>query len=200
MSYQVTEPSFLKDVSKHAVAILRDDGVNRHVRFKKPDSSTMYFDLITWPGHLCYTGDMGTFVFARITDMFDFFRAEPETCGDLHINTGYWSEKVLAADRDGITKFSEGKFRSAIEDYLAGHNASQDLRDEVESEVLAMLDDGEYAAMQAVMNFKFEGFQFQDFFEADCTEYTTRFVWCCYALAWGIRQYDDAKKLAKEAA
>ena len=28
------------------------------------------FDIVTWPGYLCYSGDMGCFVFTRLPDMF----------------------------------------------------------------------------------------------------------------------------------
>lgn len=36
-------------------------------------------------------------------------------------------------------------------------------------------------------------FEFTDFWEMDCTEYIYHFIWCCYALAWGIQMYDEAK-------
>jgi hypothetical protein len=89
---------FIKDVSQHKMQILRDDGLYRHIRFKRENTSCYYFDLITWPGALCYTGDMGTFVFSRIPDMFEFFRTDGEKGADLRINPGYWSEKLLAVD------------------------------------------------------------------------------------------------------
>ncbi len=71
---QCDEARFLKDVANHEMQIIRDDGVQRHLRFKKPGTMCYHFDLITWGGHLCYTGDMGTYVFTRVHDMFDFFR------------------------------------------------------------------------------------------------------------------------------
>ncbi len=48
----ITEEGFLKDVSCHQMTVLRDEGVFRHVRFSRPDSSSYRFDLITWPRHL----------------------------------------------------------------------------------------------------------------------------------------------------
>ena len=71
-----TEQSFLKDVAEHQMTVLRDDGVNRHVQFRRPGTICMGFELITWPGYLCYTGDMGTYVFRRLEDMFEFFRTD----------------------------------------------------------------------------------------------------------------------------
>lgn len=65
MAKEVTESTFLREVSQHSMTVIRDDGVNRHLRFRRPETNCMGFDLITWAGHLCYTGDMGTYVFSR---------------------------------------------------------------------------------------------------------------------------------------
>ena len=100
---QCTEAQFLKDVSGHQMRVIRDDGKHRHVRFEKPGSSCMHFELITWPGYLAYVGDMGSYVFSRLPDMFQFFRMGD---GDLNhnerglsINPSYWAGKIEAADR-----------------------------------------------------------------------------------------------------
>ena len=91
-SYQLTPDTFLQDVAQHQIHVIRDDGVYRHVRFKRPDTYCSHFDLITWPGHLCYTGDMGTYVFTRLRDMFDFFR-RPDNEKWHRIDRRYWAEK-----------------------------------------------------------------------------------------------------------
>ena len=98
MSHSPSQEEFQKDVSQHGVTIIRDDGVNRHIRFKRPGTMCMHFDLITWPGYLCYCGDMGTYVFSRLEDMFEFFRT------DRDINPGYWAEKLQAVDNHGHGK------------------------------------------------------------------------------------------------
>ena len=41
---------FLKDVAKHRMVTMLDEGVRRHIRFVDPDTTCMHFDLITWPG------------------------------------------------------------------------------------------------------------------------------------------------------
>jgi hypothetical protein len=38
-----------------------------------------------------------------------------------------------------------------------------------------------------------DGTKFADFWECNSDEYTSRFIWCCYALSWGIKQYDATK-------
>lgn len=99
---QPNEKSFLRDVKDHVMEIRQDDGLYRSIRFQKPGRWTYGFDITTWPGYLCISGDMGCFVFARLPDMFEFFRGQkPHIKGDktLGINLGYWAEKVQAQDR-----------------------------------------------------------------------------------------------------
>ena len=205
-----TEQSFLKDVAMHQMIVVRDDGVNRHIRFKKPDTYCGHFDLITWPGCLCYTGDMGTYVFSRLEDMFEFFRTDREHMhlrdgSTLAINLRYWSEKLQAVDRcDGVKKYSADKFREEISRWLSedyrGEEASAELLQAVDDEVLSCADDGHHQAMNAAQRFTHDGKHvFQDFWEVDLTEYTYHFVWCCYALAWGIQKYDQERAAKGEA-
>jgi hypothetical protein len=200
ITYASSEQIFLRDVAMHQMSVLRDDGVNRHIRFKTPGSSSMYFDLITWPGFLCYTGDMGTYVFHRLEDMFQFFRTDRDHMSlrdgaTLAINLSYWAEKLEAVDRcDGVQEYSPAKFRAAIEDWLNQNDTTQELRDAVEDEVLAYADSSEDDAKGSAIGFEFENdYPFEGFWEVNCKEYVFRFVWCCYALAWGIQKYDDAK-------
>ena len=194
MKHECTEAVFLKDVATHQMAIIRDDGVYRHVRFGRPGSYCMRFDLVTWPGYLAYSGDMGCFVFQRLDDMFEFFRGAPRDHVGLFINPSYWGQKLEAVSRHGgFKEFSESMLRDAIEQRLKDAEASADLREAVEEEVLSKIDDGEHAVCQAVYYFEHEGFRFQDFFEQSLHDYTFHFIWCCYALAWGIKQYDAAK-------
>lgn len=192
-----TQESFLQDVAQHRMAIVRDDGSHRHIIFSKPGTYCQRFELITWPGLLCYTGDMGTFVFRRLEDMFAFFRDERPDDGKLRINLGYWAEKLEAADRCGGAEcWSEDKFRTVIEGYLEndGEPVSPQLREAVEEEVLSCLGDGEHEAYRAASQFEHEGFHFNDLWDHDFKAYTYRFIWCCYALAWGIRQYDQSRQ------
>lgn len=185
-----TQARFLGDVKALQMTILRDDGVHRHVRFQEPGSTTYMFDLITWPGHLCYTGDMGTYVFSRIKDMFQFFRNKPRDRhpDELYINLSYWAEKVLAQDRHG-----------KIEEYvpeIAKRRLLRHLREDVEDKaerreiydaVSLYLDDSGFEARQSLSE------HIDDSWEWDLSDYTFAFTWCCYAIVWGIQQYDRAK-------
>lgn len=204
-----TEERFLKDVAEHIMVVVRDDGVHRHIRFQKPGTRCMHFDLITWPGHLCYTGDMGTYVFSRLEDMFEFFRTDRREGGKLGINLGYWSEKLLAVDSNGrrggsATEFDADRFRAVINEYRLEwvrenrHRTTKDERrelwEEIDRDVLGELDNSGQAAMTAAYRFSYStdhaAFEFADLFEHDFERFTYHFVWCCYALAWGIAMYD----------
>lgn len=222
MNADCTEERFLGDVAHHELIVIRDDGVNRHLRFKQPGTGNMHFDLITWPGILCYTGDMGTYVFQRTTDMFEFFRQDRKynlsRGRQLSINLGYWTEKLIAIDgnRHGgkAKEFDDEKFKRVINEYRVGwmrgakergtldKDGRRELWEAVEGEVIGALEDGGDQAQHAAYNFNFYrkadsrrpyGWSFTDLFEHDFTEYTHSMVWCCYALAWGIEKYDASK-------
>lgn len=204
------EARFLGDVERHEMTVLRDEGVNRHIRFKRSGSSAYYFDLVTWQGHLCYTGDMGTFVFSRIDDMFDFFRMDDhdwdKNPNGLSINPGYWSEKVLAADRhDGIEEWDDDEFTRRVNETRVewmrdaraigvSKEERRELWEAVENEVLED-PNNERLCVARIWEFyhstRQRRFEFMDFFDGSMTRYTLRFLWCCYALAWGINQYDN---------
>lgn len=198
---QCTEDRFLKDIATHQLDVVLDNGLlYRHLRFRRPGSYCMGFDIITWPGYLAYCGDMGAYTFTRVEDMFTFFRDDRWRQGQpgLHINPGYWSQKCVAADRDdGITEYDADLFRERILEWLNDIEADDELRQAVHDEILPHADDGEALACAAVYDFGFDGRNpFQDFFEVNLRVYTLRFLWCCYALAWGIGKYDEHKAKA----
>jgi hypothetical protein len=204
---------FERDIASHQMQALRDDGVHRHLRFKRPGTMCMHFDIITWPGYLCYTGDMGTYVFHRLEDMFQFFRADRKRKGVASdINPQYWGEKLQATDRgDGFRRFSAEKFSAAVVSHLVGwlrenrgtttKEERRDLWKAVQSEVLGAYDDsGGYRKQCAANDFSHwvnkavGNFAFSDFWGTDVEEYTHRFLWCCHALVWAIGVYDAAKE------
>jgi len=200
---------FTADVAGHQMHVIRDDGVSRHLRFKRAGTMCMHFDLLTWPGYLCYTGDMGTYVFMRLNDMFEFFRRS-EGSAPHRIDLRYWAEKVEASDKnDGIKEFSKDKFDRAVKGDLkewlreyAGrttHQQRRELWDAVMDEVIgADGDSGGYRSQVAAHDFHHRlndrvKFHFQDFGEHTVDEYTHRFKWCCHALEWAIDAYDAQK-------
>jgi hypothetical protein len=219
---QCTEDQFLQDAGGHVMTVIRDDGIHRHLRFCKapPGGSEYWFDLITYPGELVITGDMGTYVFRRLTDMFEFFRTDREynkSRGQrLGINLGYWAQKLEAMPRDGVKEFDEDRFNSVIRERLVNwmrdkrdrttKEERRDLWDAVHDEVLGLSDDNNgsrktlaaYDFVHTVRDGLRDGlrFGFSDLWESNFERYTFHFVWVCYAIAWGIKTYDESKATA----
>ncbi|MBV2127955.1 hypothetical protein [Arsukibacterium indicum] len=198
---KLTFEQFTKDVKNHQLTTIKDDGLYRHLLVKQPGTIEMHYEIITWPGYLCYCGDMGTFVFERVEDMFCFFRKTPGT-----INEPYWSEKLQATDRsDGHTKFCRDEFERAVTEVLndwleavaddgLDPDFIQEEKDKVD-EIIAESHQNEFHAVAALNNHQKDdgGLNFWDFWENDCKVFTERYTWCCYALVHAIALYDAAK-------
>lgn len=189
---------FVKQIADHRMTVLRDDGLYRHLKFARPGTSNMHFYLTTWPGTLAFTGDMGTFVFKRLEDMFTFFRC-PDDWPLYSISCGYWAEKCVAADRDGGYKeYSEDACRDSLAELIGEYvedmepDEAEALRDRFDREVLSCLCDGGIEhAYGLALEFEHRGrpvFELSD--GLSCHTYTHHFVWCCLALRWAIAQYD----------
>lgn len=188
-----TEAKFLGAVAHHEMTILVDTAPVRVMTFKQPGTINYLFTLVTWPGHLCITGDMGTYVFRRLIDMFEFFRTDRrEGKAGLYINLDYWAEKLEAVDK--VNKFKEYSyeiFKQVVQERVDEAETTKQQRDAVEELVATLSEEPVEVVYLAVQDFT--EFEFCDFQEHDLTEFTYQFVWCCYAIAWGIKRYDAFK-------
>lgn len=204
--------NFTKDTATHALTIIRDDGIYRHLRFKRPDSGVFHFDVITWPGHLAVTGDMGASVFSRLDDMFQFFRDDD---GELGINPGYWSEKLVANDGDA-QNFSSERFKQLIRErydcHIKEHSGddsekpewADELWDDLTESVLgAESAESAYSAMSEFSgDYGDSHFEFTDIhdYSRSMLEYDYHLLWRMFAIVYAIRAYDAAKATAGVAA
>lgn len=214
----LTEKQFLAEVTNHQLTILRDDGLYRHIRLQEPGTMLQHFDILTWPGSLCYTGDMGTYVFSRTTDMFTFFRIREqdkvyfELDQTLRIKPGYWAEKVDAGDNrhrgNGVQNFSIERAKALVEEWLKGdaeeiEALDADLKESIENslwDIHNASDEWEFiTAMRDYVRPEGSPVSFEDFFERDLREFEGSYIFACYAIVWAIEQYDKVK-LAKEVA
>ena len=152
---------------------------------------------------------MGCYVFSRLDDMFQFFRTKLGNNKEkLYINTGYWGEKLEAVARHtGYHKYNPELARANVsrraEEWITESELSEEeadeLREHLEEEI--NYDDGMREAYRTIDRFshKTDGhreFLFQDIFEWTWEDYTYHYVWCCFAVAWGIKQYDALKDAA----
>ncbi len=144
-----------------------DQGIHRHLEFSHNGSSIFQFHITTWPKYLAISGDMGSFVFTRTEDMFQFFRHDK-------INPSYWAEKCEAGKTE---EWSQESFMEAIDSY----EPDEDTRES------ANWCDGEVESL-AWLNDHSE--DFPDIWEFSMTDYTYHYIWCCEAIRWAIEQYD----------
>ncbi len=187
---------FQRDTANHTMEVKLDNGLYRHLTFTNNGSSFYRFDLITWPGYLCISGDMGCNVFSRVEDMFEFFRRS-----GWQINPQYWQEKIEDGGRDKVLQFNPDLFRERILQDVAevaegmSQDDAEELKTDVEFEILDALDDGEQAAWAAVYRWNHDRLDLTDFGEyaRSFCEFTVHYIWRCYAIVWGIQQYDQLK-------
>lgn len=139
---------------------------------------------------------MGSLVFSRQYDMFDFFRSD-----DLKINPDYWSERIHSTSYQGkIESYSEFDIdevkrcaQEDLDDFIRDNELSGEdeynLLEELQSILRA---EDEYEIVEAIRNFDCNGFDFADFWERDYRKYRYHYIWLCYAIVWGIKKFDDA--------
>ena len=179
---------FLDDVKEHEMTILKDDGVYRHVRYKRPGSGAFWFDIVTWPGYLAISGDMGEYIFSRIEDMFNFFETPN---GELGINCGYWCEKIKSISRFGSNDgklnefYAQGTWES-IEETAEEVIEDKDELAQFKSDLLNCDTD------QEAIN-TMEHHDFDASYEYLCYEPTFHTEWILYAICWGIMEYEKEK-------
>lgn len=191
----VDRSRFLSDVRDHEMTIELDQGVHRSILFKRPRSSSYYFQLVTWPGHLAISGDMGSYIFSREPDMFGWFR-DPDMAG--RIKPQYWAEKADAVDREGGTeRFSADKMARAVRDSAAEWQVRLGDADKIRVEIEDLATGGysnEHEAYEAIRDF--EASDGNDFsgFECSLKDWDFGYLWLCRAIVWGIKRYDLHKQ------
>lgn len=211
-SWALSEMSsqFTKDVACHEMTICHDDGLYRHLEFAcqpvpyaVPSTGDRSFQIFTAPGSLGISGDMGTYIFARLQDMFRFFEAPHG-----RINPGYWSEKVTAQDvHSPVKSFSEQKFREVVlqdyEDrkYLFDPAVQEHLLRQIGDHVLADPDIcHEWGAREVLRSFEFYDqkpgqprvvFDYSESWERDFSDFNFHFLWCLEAIVFGIARYRE---------
>ena len=102
---QPTLEQFLDDVKNHELTIHQNNGVYRHLEFKKTDNSNPYFNITTFPNHLVITAYIDGLSYALVLskryDMFDYFR-DYLGDNDLKIDPKLWSEMIRTTSYKGI--------------------------------------------------------------------------------------------------
>lgn len=190
---------FVRDIQNHKMEVLLDNGLYRHLKFSD-GTVNMAFNIITVPGRLWYCGDMGSYTFCRLDDMFEFFRSRNPD--ELQVNPSYWGQKLESYDRDGFEEYSQEQTKDLVLEHCANNEWPQEAIDALIEEVGFTDDPSGVIVQLGEFEYEFEGndereketFTLGDeCYEFICQDYTFRYSWCCYALVWGIQQYDKYK-------
>lgn len=192
---------FENDIADHELEVITDNGVNRIMRFKNKDgSSNQYFDILQTNGKLCYSGDMGDFIFTNHNnDMLAWFNG--------NTSLSYISEKCRTG---GTKEYSEDRARNHIEmmvndfcfDHIDDYITRENYEDEEEDkgDLLTAWQGNLYVEVVSNIDFENEAtlhetaydltvvatdsikFEIDTSEGLDCREYTHRFKWCVLAI------------------
>ena len=186
--------NFKRDIKEHTIEIIKDDDVYKHISFGEPGTRCMRVEILTSPDHLFYYGDMGSYCFTRNKYMLGFF------ANDRGINPHYWMEKIVASSEPPMElsqKEIEKNVLEEVESYVESYHDSlskkkrglltKTIFDDVMDSV-SFNGDSDYWLSRAISdvmdysNSEYPELTFEDFYEYGCKEYTTRYLWCCFAL------------------
>lgn len=186
----LTREQFLRDVRNHQMLVLRNDWRYRHLQFADPSTSNQWFEIITWPGALAMSGDMGSWLFRREQDMFGFFRI---TTGE--INPDYWHEKLEAVDRHGAQEFNADVFRADALAHLDNWALDESRLASVRANLSEHLNscDAEEELRQAWAESEVNGEPLDPSDMPSGMVYTHRYLWACHAIVWAIQQFDQLR-------
>jgi hypothetical protein len=197
---------FLRDVRDHKMTIELDQGLHRCIRFGRTRAASAYhFRLVTWPGHLSISGDMGDYTFSRLHDMFTFFRfAGPEYDKTDRINVGYWDEKLTSVCKSGgREELDEEAYTDAVRRCLNSHINGMSLSDakrvmrDVRWDNLLEAPSSVREAQDRIYAWRCPvtgNCPFAEFWNYRITKASYHLVWCLRAIQWGIKQYDLVKE------
>lgn len=169
--------NFATDSIHHQIKILHNDGLYRHFRCGNPETVFNSFHIVTWPGHLCFTGDRGDFLFRRIDDMLEFF--------NNWRSFEYMAEKCLTY-KHFVRKFYRELVDEHIEDQVKYYT-----EEDSDIKKLQILDDIKENINHLDYESEFE--IYKEFFESGLYDempefeyFTSEFLYCLHAIGWFI--------------
>lgn len=202
MNTTPSKEDFLKSVKDHVMTINLDHNGFRDITIKNPDTNSQMFHVTTRPYYITICGDMGTYVFSRNNDMFEFFRND-----DLSINPHYYREKLQSECK--YSPSIEFSCKTIIDElYERLENFKEECEDgndeycyeTAEQEIKHFeryVECSENEYVYAINNWNSEsagGMELDDFWDG-CSgkTYSYHYIWCLYAITYTIKLYDGSK-------
>ena len=196
---------FEQDTAEHELNVIVDDGVNRIMKFAKAGTSCYSVSVLQTNNRICFTGDMGEFVFVNHNnDMLAWFHgneslsyiAEKCRAGDKHeYNEAIAKESVEMRVNDFCTdymceyldlKYPELDINELSVSELGSKQGSWETILNIQSSNNINYEN-EYTFYQSVSDLEIE-LNLSSNFTIDisdglpCRDYTNRFKWCVAAM------------------
>lgn len=194
-SIEAARAQFENETLDHRMTVLHDDGVYRHLRFAKPGTGMWSWSIVTWPGHLAVSGDIGDgWIFERENDMLRFFSRNGHQAG---INPSYWSEKLPTHLRDAAKHFSAQRFEAAVRADVESRDLTTEqktlLLDALETNVFLGYDDLGWSLTAIEGSWMAAGVlvEFEDMEHSDYDEWDHHFLLALFAIVYGVRAYRE---------
>ena len=195
---------FLSEVADHNLVVKQDDGLYKHLLLHKPGSFEYAFEVISFPSHIMITGDMGTYCFSRVSDMFRWFIKDGDKSMDSpEMEMSRWFNKLVSVDSQlGAKKKNLGLALRHIEEnrdfYLKEYPEHKDDIQEAFGELVGCAEMGVDALLTGMYDFEIvlceeEHRPFSDFEHSTVEAYVSQFAWCCYAINYAIGEYLQSK-------
>lgn len=189
---------FKASTSDHQLTVLHDDGPYRHLRMKEPGADIWSWNVVTWPGYLTITGDIGSgFTFVREDDMLAFFdtRGYGDWYGDGSpmLLADYWAEKLTRACRDAAWSYDGSLVRRHINEHLTDLGVGGAELAELMQESLVYTGTEEEARGWLAST---EPFRDADTWEWHYRSLDHHYLLACYAIATTIRAYFALRRTA----
>lgn len=172
-----------KDLAEHTITTRHCAGLYRHWRCQRPGTWNMGFDIIAWPGSLCYTGDMGDYLFQRTEDMVAFMRI---SC----MSYEYAAEKCVAHD-GRLKEWSEKEFQRVLAErraesdtftaVYAGGRQTKSVAEAVE-EIERKYQN--YSSRHDAEKAMYESGLWDGGDLPSCEVWSFHFLWCLHAIKW----------------
>jgi hypothetical protein len=177
-SEALVKERIVNDLAEHKITPLHSHGMYRHWRCQKPGTYNLGFDIVTWPGSLCYTGDMGDYLFQRTTDMVAFMRRSA-------MDYGYAAEKCVAHD-GRLKEWREEIFRQQLKDRLKQGRTQRVMRrgafqtESVKEKIREIISEYEnYGSQHCATKAMYESGLWDGGDMPSCEDYTFHFLWPC---------------------
>ena len=198
----VTAEEFAVMLRDHEMTIEHDDGLYRHLHCRSSKHCFDWFDIVTWPGSLAFSGDLGSYTFSRTDDMLGFFAGKDGR--DLPFD--YWAQKAVAVDRHSgmkthskraLLQFVVDRAKDMISDLEDGDRKG---RREIIEAARELIDDVRHCntwfeMTDTVVNFNKAGLSFEDAESLPDPVLVQRFYLACRCINWAANRYWQAKKL-----